>query len=242
MPQVIINGHHRQVAPIPAFLPSDIPGLVEWLSADCITLTGTTCSVPSDGTTNFQWSDRSGNANNAGYSSGTCTFHTNQINSLPAVTFSSCELTPPGFLNSSTGQTAFAALSATTAGGTFIGAAHDGFSYTISNGGFVQFVECQGVVNLGLGSGTVGGAGWLQINAVYTVGSAPGYRISQTTDPESGGTFSACNADTNAIGFDRDSGSQFYTGQLAEIIVYNSSLTLTQIQQVEGYLHSKYGI
>src|SRR5207248_8234910 len=60
-----------------------------WLEADCITYSGG-CSTPSDGTSISAWHDQSGNGNDLSKDSGTCTFHTAQINGKPSVTFSSC--------------------------------------------------------------------------------------------------------------------------------------------------------
>ena len=77
---------------VPSSATPPMTNLKLWFAADCITLSGAVCSTPSNGSTISAWSDQSGNANDASVASGTCTFNTSQINSKPAVTFSSCHM------------------------------------------------------------------------------------------------------------------------------------------------------
>src|SRR5882672_9246515 len=77
------------------FPASPVTGMQLWVSADCVILTGSTCSSPANNTQftsggQTTWADRS--ANNAAMTWGFggfngCFFRTNKVNSLPAVEF-----------------------------------------------------------------------------------------------------------------------------------------------------------
>jgi len=223
------------------FTPKSIPGLKVWFSADCITLTGTTCSVPSNGSTITGWSDRSGNANNASTTVGTCTFNTNQLNGLPAVNFASCreDFTTVALPASATAFVVFQNTSLSAIGTTF-GGAHDNFE-GLTNFHAEQGLNCAGVINVGTGTAAAD-TSWHQTNISFTNSTSLAFRIDETTDTASIITLGSCGAGPRSLGGDFDGGAQFLTGNIAEAMYWDVALTSTQISEVESYLHTRYGI
>lgn len=68
------------------------------------------------------------------------------------------------------------------------------------------------------------------------------FRIGQAS-AGSGTSVRAITAPTSTVGYDGGStGGAYLNGDLAELIVFNDVLTLTQIQAVEAYLHAKWGV
>lgn len=88
---------------------------------------------------------------------------------------------------------------------------------------------------------TVADGTWFQMNVLFNgPGSTVGYRAHQT----SGGTFatSYTSGADNSFGYDPAYPGLNFNGGVAELIVYERVLTLSEIIAVEGYLHSKWGV
>ena len=230
--------------------PTPVSGMTVWYSADCITFVSSVCGTPSNGTTNFTWADRSGNANNATYTSGTCTFNTNQVNGQPAVTFSSCRMdfSP---IAATFGHTMFAVIKTTSSSGTagpyLIGAtSSSGISWTGPSVNGAQTVSNTGVGNPVVGNNFLRSGVWTQINATVSnsTPASSGMRMASATDTITTNTSTVWgNPGPACIGaFCNGTTSNFWPGQIAEIIYYNGDLTLLQIQQNEAYFRFKYGI
>lgn len=252
---MLMSGQHNvptstgatAVAPVP---PTPVAGMSFWYSADCITFVSSVCGTPSNGTTNFTWADRSGNANNAAYSQGTCTFNTNQVNSLPAVTFSSCKFTFSS-IAATFGHTMFAVLKTISSGGTggpyILGAGNSsGIGWTAPSVNGAQTIANVGVSNPVIGTDFLSSGVWTQINATVSnsTPASSGMRVSSATDTLVSNTSTTWGSPgPSCIGaYCNGTTSNFISGQVAEIIYYNSALTLTQIQQNEAYFRFKYGI
>jgi hypothetical protein len=82
----------------------------------------------------------------------------------------------------------------------------------------------------------------VQFNATYD-GTTGNYaiRISQAND-SSGTNFQTITNVTNSFGFNAASGAEDIVGDTAELVIYDRILTLTEIQSVESYLHTKWGV
>lgn len=82
---------------------------------------------------------------------------------------------------------------------------------------------------------------WKQFNCVWTP-TTWAFRVSQTADTSGAGTGTVTNA-TNALFYQGSTiGTNDFNGVIAELIMYARALTLTEIQSVEAYLHTKWGV
>lgn len=233
-------------APPVEFSPADISGLQLWLKVDTLEAGGYVDEDVVD-----VWPDDSGNGNNATQPTfgARPTFYESIINGKPAVRFDglgkffSTPLTGPGanftiFIvsasaseNSGQSQIRFQALSTTnfvvfpwTSGG-----AGSPLAIDVNNGG---------VSGLATGFGTS-----FSVEAYRSAASATNGRqtwsngvILAQQDTGSG----ALNVPLYIGAY--GGASEFFSGDITEIIIYNAALTDEQRQQVEQYLGTKYGI
>lgn len=239
-------------------------GLMYWYSADCIYLSdGSTCATPSNGTDVAYWWDRSGIGSVAIEQTSGCTFSSSvsAINNEPAISFNgtcgkySLENTINANWNGS-GFTIFAVAQSTlTSGsGAIIGGSGNGdVEYRMNGSGHTQELLVTNTLSLGTDSSTPN-TSWHQINVTCGVGALnntggatnPVFRIDRTSSATLSGA--ACNnfaGTAKMIWFglnDSGSGSEKFTGAIAEIIVYHRVLSSTEISSVESYLHTKYGL
>jgi hypothetical protein len=218
-------------------LPLTIPGCALWLdAADSSTTTSITSGI---------WTDKSGNSYNTSYVSGGSGFTLGTINGLSAVTFpggSNKVITTSVPTSTSTGFSIFFIASRSSSSGTntryianltsslqiytvsgtntiasYVGATFPSTSLSISTG--VPFI-----LSLTVSSSTF--SQWINGIANSSTGS---------TVSTSGSTI--------VIG-----GSGSYTtdlvfaGQIGEVIIFNTTLSTTQRQTVEGYLAKKWGL
>lgn len=248
VPQDIVGGHRRTGPANTNPFPSSIANLALRFEADCITFTSSVCGTPSDGTTITAWADESGNSNDAGSGTGTCTFHTNQINTNPAVTFANCSLalTTGIVLQNTNGSTGFFVFKDTqNSSSPIISGSFKGISYYANYGGTnLQGVQEEAAIDLGHGTAASNTTNWHQTD--YALASGTGvngtYRQAQSTDTTVGGTGQdGSTASTSTIGHDVGN-AVYFAGQIAAIIIYQRQLNSTEIGQVETYLHTKYGV
>jgi len=81
------------------------------------------------------------------------------------------------------------------------------------------------------------------MDVVQVQSTSVAFRLNGAVDAEAGGTPTAnCTGSVAGIGWDRDGGSQYFAGQVAEVIWYNTNLNSAQVLQVESYLAAKYGL
>lgn len=223
------------------FLPTQIAGLVGWFdAADLSTITLSGSSVT-------QWRDKSVQGNTATNSGNYPTLVQNAINNRSALAFSGSQyltFTASLLPNGSTQNSIFI-VSKQTAGNLAVF-----FSYgSVVNGNCLQIYYASNVLNIDFygasasyDSVSVAGLTNL-VEGIFTTINT-GYRngIPFTTNDtpltlSTGTTF-------GYIGVGQSAGSLNYylTGQIAEIISFNTALNTTQRQQVEGYLAWKWGL
>ncbi len=225
----------------PAF-PSIANLSARW-EADCITFASSVCGVPSNGSTLTTWADESGNGNTATVAGGTCTFNTNQQNSRPAITFSSCWLTLTGINYFSSGQTAFVVtkVNSTSQGGAWWSGAHNA-SITWKAATKENTIDNTTASNLGQGTANAD-ISWHQLGINYGLNctsSFTSYRRDQVDD----GSGSGCPNPTTQTTIGRNAGgnNEALDGKLAALIIYSRLLTSTERNQVENYLYCKYAV
>jgi hypothetical protein len=225
--------------------PGTIANLKAQWEADCITFTSSVCGVPADGTSITAWADESGNANDLTKQAGTCTFHTNQVNTThPAVTFTTaCYFTTAATINLFGGKTLFVVIKLASNSGAYIfSGASASFSYWAgeTQGGTARQQGADRTANTLLGYGTAtADTNWHQMNVVQASGSVqPTFRRDRATDTRLGGSANVIVVGNNNVGRT----TQSIDGQIAALIVYDRDLTAGEITTVETYLNSKYGL
>lgn len=207
-----------------SFSPSDISGLNLWLAADAIT-------GLSDGDTISTWEDQSASNWDATASgSGQPTYETNEKNGLPVVRFD--------------GTDDFLSLT------------------TSAQSTFTIFILFKGSGMLLGGSGvSVNYYVWPRSNPDYQAYFGSGYPAGSRNTTDWGicrltcdGTTWTCHEDstlqiteTNSNDFQlgyigRYSGGVYLTGDIAEVIGYDTSLGGSDISSVETYLTDKYAL
>jgi len=227
--------------PLSYSIPTSIPGCVLWLdAADSSTLTGTT--------TVSEWRDKSGNGNTLSQttSSQQPTIVANVVGALPVVRFT-------GTSTSSTSLQRSTFTSLGTQGITFIlvernmtdpgqaGAA----PFSFGDSSLASGIVFQNNGGLQPFAGIAFNSSTPRIHIYYrpnTSGSGPATGYENGTSvvvqlPDYTGTYST----TFAVGI-RLAASLPMSGDICEIIFFNTVLTTSQRQQIEGYLSQKWNI
>jgi hypothetical protein len=222
------------------FSPRNISGLQLWLDAadqSSITLSGSSVT---------QWSDKSGNARHLGVGSGTTSYSSNAIQLANSYMF----VSSPVDLSSVTvfivakttggnNQTVFEGRPTSSPDWNSL----DGFGFYMDSQSSIRFYGQQDVWQFSTFSVSTSTPQVFSFQSSGTSVSGWYNGVSQ-----SGGTLSSSRTST-AQGF--AIGAAWYNGSyinviantsLYEIITYNTVLTTTQRQQVEGYLAQKWGL
>ena len=216
------------------FLPTNYSGCRLWFDANDPN------SVVLSGSSVTQWTDKSGNANNASISTGTPTYVSNGI------VFTGSQLFNTPLNSSMNTQSIFIITSPTsTATGDILGVN----SSVIPSGFEVQTSNYQQKV-IGFGNATPFTGATLTSNvrclygSILNGGAASFIYLNGTQTGTIGSTTTVSGAGTVTLGgytYLTSSGF-FYSGTVNEIVLYNIILTTTQRQQVEGYLAWKWGL
>ena len=224
------------------FGPTDIPGCALWLdAADTTTITG--------GSAVTAWNDKSGNGVNAASPIGTITTNSTPINKLNTIRFGTTSYLTIPSLTLTTNITAFAVLRGVTTQGTgpagyfFLGRGNQPsfFTYTTGSGSFSALFASGNETDWSLPSSNYfynnPGIVCVTNNASYVNGTQLTLLSGSVPNNITAGTYTSLLVGGRGSGF-TDSVAFDY----AELIVYNTSLTTTQRQQVEGYLAAKWGL
>lgn len=228
-------------------VPQRSANLISWLRADV--------GVISSSGNVSQWTDQSGNGNNAtqGTSANQPTLVTGAINSLPALAFNGTSQylqLPSGYANFTSGASIFIVAKPTT----FSTYGHMLFlaTNTAGNDGLIfQEGSTSGSMALNVLNGSsasqVIASSGITLNtaqlleAIDSGGGSPTGTLYTNGVQEAQGAVNTLNnvtRTTNTIG----NTTYYFTGQIAEILVYNTALTAVQRASVESYIFSKYGI
>jgi hypothetical protein len=212
------------------FDPRTIPGCQLWLDGADPAGTGVR---PANGSTLTTWKDKS--VSNFPFTSVGSSYNTTAVNGLPGINIS----TNPFGYNPGSAQNNWQEVFA-------IGLWTGGSTFNTYNGFITSFGENDG----GAGGGIIfigdGTTNWYNINAYQT----PFLNGIQTNTalPTIQRPFcirihstSAVNVTGLQLGVDRANGRN-WVGFISEVIIYNTALTTSQRQQVEGYLAHKWGL
>lgn len=223
------------------FSPTDIAGLGLWLKADAGTLDDSS-NPCTNGEGVATWQDQSGTGNDATQASdpNQPIYTTGAINGLPALLFD-------GLLS---GMTWAGATGLTDTGGSiFVVLQSSNPSVTNAIPFFVgpsgglgfQFVSGTRTVlysSGGFGDGSTTGSAeyWSWLGA----SSSSTFRV--TGIPQTGGGSGPFSAPSPGGNIGADFGGFNWPGYIAEILVYNSTLSLADLESVESYLATKWGL
>jgi probable HAF family extracellular repeat protein len=218
--------------------PFNTTNLTFWLKADAIT--GLTNGAPVS-----LWSDQSGHGNNATQPTGgnQPMWVAGALNGLPVVRFNSTNQTYfslPTFMGVLTGAEAVVVLKTTTplgsAGGLWVFGNGSGWPvYPGSDGSIQDDFGSNTHYNLGIPTPS------LRRYHLYEVAAQSGSWQAWINGillyQSSANTYGYWNSPT--LG---SSGSSYFSGDIAEVLIFNRTLTATERVSVNGYLNGKYGI
>lgn len=209
---------------------------------------------PADGATFTQWTDKSAFAHNANPIGGATTrasYQTNEQNTLSVVRFDGndgLDINPYASLASAPALTVFAVMKMTsTTGNPRIFSTNSGateFYYDTTAGKFVA--EAAG----GIGTSTVSNAAGFHTHVFAFDGSQTTnaaslkYRYDKTdiTLSFTGTVGDTLGASNTTLYIGNNNGANFYTGDIAEFLIFTHVLTATEIANVENYLSNKWGL
>jgi len=226
---------------IQQFKPTDINACSLWL--DAADLTGPTIST---------WNDKSGNGSNA-TANNPITILTNAVNGNSVLSVTTGSLGTERYLNGSiaitgTGLTVISAFSMNSSSGLaarIIGLGAPGvndYNSVLYTGILRQTNNNMGAYRNGTHAAPLLTYGVPAISTSYFDGTTAFSYINGGTASSfaSTGNFGITSYSIMANTSNPD--NQYFSGYMCEMIVYNSTLTLPQRQQVEGYLSSKWAI
>lgn len=229
---MIINPYAR-IAP-PSFDPTTLPGLVYWLRGDLLTSGGNYSSTLPNSAPGG--SDATLNLGTAGATV------VNSLNSKNVATFDGATgytiPSLPAFANSTLYMVA--RLSAATANMLVFGAQNAGaLLWYIDTSERLSMVS-PSVVVIGPSTNSLLTHVWDQMNSSFD-GSAWAFRKSSVANGSGSASWTPLAGTTNCIANDGSGGASF-TGDIAEMLVYDADHTLTQKQQMEAYFTTRWGV
>ena len=213
----------------PPFTPTDIAGCVLWLDADQII-------GLNDGDSVTTWEDMSTNSKDATQSDAAKkpTYETNEINNLPVVRFAG----PFHFLSTPsitmTSMTIFAVLKATGSGYP-ISFQNESNENALIYGFVGGTLEIYNNPRLQIGNITT----WKYISVTRESGVGTTTYLNGSQTNTSG---SVWTTNTGTISIGRNFAGDYWQGDFAEIVIYDTALNATDRESVETYLATKYNL
>jgi len=222
-------------------LPSTITGLRMWLKADAIT-------GKNDGDTIQTWTDSGSNGNNPTQATAgsRATYKTNIINGLPVLRFNGTSnqygitLDTGIALNNYSLFVVHRPTSASQYGMVFGSTTGNSDAELLD----MNYPSAGKIGTYHAGPGNIGGAysftSGTPLISSFVASSGTGTPYNNGTAQSSGTT--ATQTVSNWVLGNYTTGSYYYTGDIAEIILYSSGLSAANRISIENYLASKYGI
>jgi hypothetical protein len=229
----ILNQRGFFSAPIaasaPPFSPTDIAGLKLWLKADAgVTLSGSNV---------ISWADQSGQGNNLSSQTGNSVLEQNIINNKPAIKFDSGRLTGTDIVTAKTIYAVIKTLASQPSQYAAILEATGGGLYSaISENTWGSYFNTERPANTIISANTAA-----VIASISNDGISYEFRLNgqnDLTQSDGGGFLSRSDL---YIGNDGSQGQQANV-YIAEIIVYDSAISGTNIANIETYLNGRYAI
>jgi hypothetical protein len=229
-----------------------ISGCALWLDAADPAGTGI---APANGSIISSWIDKSGTGNN-GTSYGNPTFVTSAFNGKPSISFNGSTQRFVGAITN-TGNTVsvFAVVSMNSGGqwGRICSlAVTNNYDGGVSSLYFIPLIRSS--TNQSIQSGRYQGSGNVNVGPVAITYNVPFQAASIVNGTTNilylNGTSAGSGSSTGNFGYTAygigaqpsDFQPEYFQGFISEIIIYNTALTTTQRQQIEGYLAWKWGL
>ena len=113
---------------------------------------------------------------------------------------------------------------------------------TLSGGNIFLYMAIDNVAVIAINGTALPINTWTQVNTRYDSSTgAYAFRAAQTAQ-SSGTSVHVPTVPSTAIGYNPVTGANDFNGKIAEIIIYGRALTLAEVQSVEAYLNTKWGV
>jgi hypothetical protein len=231
------------------FQPSDVDGCQLWLDGSDVSVLFSDVAGTSAITTNGQtircWKDKSGRGCNATQAGNAPIWNSSNYVNFTQSLGQFMNL-PNGTLPFASGTNAYSIFAVANLNNT-----SGGLKTIIGNGsaGTNSFnalqIQAQSIANLWYNNDVAGGS--LTANTFFIANIAFDgstryiYQTGTSVNTTASSGWAAPNTN-NVIGVEPATGNWYYDGNIGEILVYNTALTTSQRQQVEGYLAHKWGL
>jgi hypothetical protein len=236
----------------PSFTPLAASGCRLWLDAADPAGTGI---APANGSTISSWVDKSGTGNN-GTSYGNPTFVTSAFNGKPSISFNGSTQRFVGAITNTGNTVSVFAIVNMNSGGQWgricsLGVTNN-FDGGVSSLYFIPLIRSS--TNQSIQSGRFQGSTNVNVGPVAITYNVPFQAASIVNGTSNilylNGTSVGSGSSTGNFGYTAygigaqpsDFQPEYFQGFISEIIIYNTDLTTTQRQQVEGYLAWKWGL
>jgi hypothetical protein len=222
----------------PPFDPTTITGMVLWLAADDLSLT--------DGDPIGTWADQSTAGNDATQSSGIVrpTFKTNQVNGLPVARFDGNDKLDSALSMSSAACTMLAVLKPTGTGYRTILAANlaAGLQWRIDDTTNYQTLNSEYTTAVATSTNAVTSA-FHVIAATFDDGTSYAFKFDGSASGSGSHSVTLTAGRTAVIGSAPGTfGGEWFTGDIAELLVYDSVLSSGDLNDLTNYLQAKYAL
>ena len=229
-----------------------ISGCALWLDAADPAGTGI---APANGSIISTWIDKSGTGNN-GTSYGNPTFVTSAFNGKPSILFNGSTQRFLGAITNTGNTVSVFAIVSMNSGGQWGRicslAVTNNFDGGVSSLYFIPLIRSS--TNQSIQSGRYQGSGNVNVGPVAITYNVPFQAASIVNGTTNilylNGTSAGSGSSTGNFGYTAygigaqpsDLQPEYFQGYISEIIIYNTALTTTQRQQIEGYLAWKWGL
>ena len=231
-----------------AFNPNSVTGLQVWLDGADPLGTGT---KPANSSVVTTWYDKSGNGKHA-TSTGSPTYNTTGLNSLPTVVFSGSQYFLGSVTNSGSTLSAFVVTTVTTA----LPRTGDLYIMTLGASGISGFTNTAyyGVAKVPTTTTTIGSFRNAALSSYSGITANSPFIVSSVVSGSNsilyvtgtpGSTVSTSGNFTisqYALGSDTLTSAGIFIGAISEVLLYSTALTDTDQQTIESYLAQKWAV
>jgi len=231
------------------FQPNDIDGCLLWLDGNDVSVLFSDVAGTSAITTNGQtircWKDKSGRGCNATQAGNAPIWNSSNYVNFTQSLGQFMNL-PNGTLPFASGTNAYSIFAVANLNNTAnVGKTIIGNGVAGNNSFNALQIQGQSIANLWYNNDIAGGS--LTANTFFIANIAFNgstryiYQTGTSVNTTASSGWAAPNTN-NVIGVEPATGNWYYDGNIGEILVYNTALTTSQRQQVEGYLAHKWGL
>lgn len=189
------------------------------------------------------WNDESGNARNfAQATPANQPNATTQLNSLPIATFATDDYLANAASLTLKPVTFISLFRSTTTGvlRTLIGSSTNGLQFLVGDTNRLRVTQTW-VSVIGNATTVLAADTWYLGVATYSAAGVLAFRLNGATDGSTTNDL-VIGASSYDIGRNKQGGGEYWNGNIAELLVYNSVLSDANLQLIEGYIMHKFGL